>query len=48
MKEAYGITDMECLDFEISANNKFIFVAGREGVIKVYDYFMRGDVIANF
>lgn len=47
MKEAYGVTDMECLDFEISANNKFIIVAGREGVIKIYDYFMRGDVIAS-
>jgi len=38
---------MECLDFDISANNKYIFVAGREGVIKVYDYFMRGEVIAS-
>lgn len=47
IKEAYGVTDMECLDFEISDNNKFIFVAGREGVIKVFDYFMRGDIIAS-
>eukprot|EP00347_Sterkiella_histriomuscorum_P023802 403333335 len=47
MKESYGVTDMECLDFEISANNKYIFVAGREGLIKVYDYFMRGEVIAS-
>ena len=47
IKEAYGVTDMECLDFDISDNNKFIFVAGKEGVIKVFDYFMRGDVIAS-
>lgn len=47
IKEAYGVTDMECLDFEISANNKFIFVAGREGVIKVFDYFLRGEIIAS-
>lgn len=48
LKEVYGITDMECLDFEITSNNKYIIVAGREGVIKIYDYFMRGDAIASF
>lgn len=48
MKQAYGVTDLECLDFEISANNKFIFIAGREGIIKVYDYFLRGDAIASY
>lgn len=47
IKESYGVTDMECLDFEISSNNKFIFLAGKEGLIKVYDYFMRGEVIAS-
>ncbi len=41
------MTDLECLDFEISANNKYIFVAGSEGTLKVFDYFLRGDVIAS-
>ena len=45
IKDCYGITDMECLDFQISRNNRFILCAGKEGVIKVYDYFMRGEVI---
>jgi hypothetical protein len=45
IKDAYGVTDMECLDFEISSNNKYIFLAGKEGVIKVYDYFMRGEIL---
>jgi WD40 repeat protein len=47
IKDSYGVTDMECLDFQISANNKFIVCAGREGVLKVYDYFMRGEVLAS-
>jgi hypothetical protein len=38
---------MECLDFQISSNNRFIACAGKEGVVKVYDYFMRGEVIAS-
>ena len=41
-KEIYGITDLECLDFEISPNCKYIATCGKEGVVKVYDYFMRG------
>ena len=45
IKDSYGVTDMECLDFQISANNKFILCAGKEGVIKVFDYFMRGEVL---
>lgn len=38
---------MECLDFEVTANNKYIICAGKEGVIKVYDYFMRGEAVAS-
>lgn len=45
IKDIYGVTDMECLDFEISSNNKYIVVAGKEGVIKVFDYFMRGEIL---
>ena len=45
IKDSYGVTDMECLDFQISTNNRFIICAGREGVIKVFDYFMRGEVL---
>lgn len=44
-KEIYGVTDLECTDFEISPNNKFIACSGKEGVVKVYDYFMRGSAI---
>lgn len=47
VKDAYDVTDMECVDFQISANNKFIICAGKEGVIKVYDYFMRGAPLAS-
>ena len=47
IKDAYGVTDLECLDFTISDNNKFIICAGKEGVIKVYDYFMRGEMVAS-
>jgi len=48
VKDAYGVTDMECVDFQISANNRFIICAGKEGTIKVFDYFMRGDIIASY
>lgn len=44
-KDIYGITDLECLDFTISPNCKYIAVCGREGVVKVYDYFMRGAAV---
>lgn len=44
-KEIYGITDLECVDFTISPNNKFIACCGKEGVVKVYDYFMRGAAV---
>ena len=44
-KDIYGVTDLECQDFEISPNNKFIACCGREGVVKVYDYFMRGSAV---
>jgi len=47
VKDYYGITDLECVDFTISSNNKFIICAGKEGVIKVYDYFMRGYPLAS-
>jgi len=45
VKDIYGVTDMECLDFQISSNCKFIVCSGKEGTVKVFDYFMRGDVI---
>lgn len=38
---------MECIDFQITSNNRYIICSGKEGVIKVYDYFMRGEVIAS-
>jgi len=47
VKDSYDITDMECVDFQITTNNRFIICAGKEGVIKVYDYFMRGGPVAS-
>jgi WD40 repeat protein len=47
VKDYYGVTDLECVDFTVSSNNKFIVCAGKEGVIKVYDYFMRGYPLAS-
>jgi WD40 repeat protein len=44
-KEIYGVTDLECLDFAISPNCKYLAVCGKEGVIKVFDYFMRGAAV---
>ena len=44
-KEVPNLHDYECLDFEISWNNKYIATVGKEGLIKVYDYFMRGTKI---
>jgi WD40 repeat protein len=45
IKDSYGVTDLECVDFNISENNRFILCVGREGTVKIFDYFMRGDVI---
>jgi len=45
VRDQFGMTDKECTDFWIAPNGKFLFVAGKEGVINVYDYFMRGKVI---
>jgi len=45
IKDAYGVNDLECLDFEISANNQFILTVGKDGIVKIYDYFMRGEVV---
>lgn len=42
VKTQMGLTDMQSLDFLIAPNNQFIFCCGREGSVKVYDYFMRG------
>ncbi len=47
IKDSYGLTDMECLDFLITPNNKYIMACGKEGVVKIYDYFMRGDLVAS-
>lgn len=38
----HGLTEMNCVDFEISANNQVLVCVGQEGVVKVYDYLMRG------
>ena len=42
VRDQYGLADKECLDFTITSNNKWVIVAGSDGFIRVYDYFMRG------
>ena len=42
VREQFGVTDLEPTDFITSPNNKFIIFSGKDGHIKVYDYFMRG------
>ena len=46
VREQYGITDKESTDMLITSNGKFIAVAGKENMIRVYDYYLRGKVIA--
>jgi hypothetical protein len=46
VREQYGITDQECTDFVVPTNGKFIIAAGKEGFIRVYDYFLRGQLVA--
>ena len=41
-KDIPNIHDYECLDFCVSHNNKYIFTCGKDGQIRVWDYFMRG------
>ena len=47
VRDQYGITDKQCTDFAIAPNGKFILVAGKENLIRVYDYFLRGQIIAS-
>lgn len=47
IKDSYGVTDNECMNFQISANNRYILCTGKEGVVKVYDYLMRGKIVPN-
>jgi len=44
-KNIPGVHDHSCIDFEISPNNKYIATCGKDGLIKVFDYFMRGNNI---
>lgn len=44
-KEIPNLHDFECLDFEISPNSQYIISVGKEGIIKVFDYFMRGSKV---
>lgn len=46
VREQYGLTDQETVDFTVSQNNKFLICSGKDGQIKVYDYFMRGKLLA--
>jgi hypothetical protein len=46
VREQYGITDKESTDMRVTPNGKFIIVAGKENMIRVYDYFLRGKAIA--
>ena len=42
VREYFGLTDLECIDFMVAPNGKFIMAAGKEGLIRIYDYFLRG------
>lgn len=44
-KNIPGVHDHSCIDFEISPNNKYIATWGKDGLIKIFDYFMRGNKI---
>ena len=46
VREQYGITDKESTDMHISPNGKFIAVSGKENMLRIYDYFLRGKIIA--
>lgn len=41
-REIPNINNFECLDFKISPNNKYLITAGKDGLLKVYDYYFRG------
>lgn len=45
VRDQYGLADKECSDFFITPNNRFVIVAGKDGMIRVYDYFMRGKIL---
>ena len=42
-KNIPGVHDHACLDFEISPNNKYIATCGKDGLVKIFDYFIRGN-----
>ena len=46
VREQYGITDKESTDIQVTSNGKFLAVAGKENMIRIYDYFLRGKLIA--
>ena len=46
MREQFGITDKEATDMHVTPNGKFIAVAGKENMLRIYDYFLRGKIIA--
>ena len=46
VREQYGITDKESTDLQLTTNGKFIAVAGKENFIRIYDYFLRGKLVA--
>lgn len=46
--EIPGIHDLECTDFCISGNCAFIITSGKDGILKVFDYAMRGEMFPAF
>jgi len=46
--EVPGLNDMECTTFTISENNAFIISSGKDCIIKVFDYAMRGNLFPAF
>ncbi len=46
--EVPGLHDLECTDFCISDNNALVISCGKDGIIKAFDYAMRGDLFPAF
>jgi len=46
VREEAKISEKEVSDFMVTPNNKFVIVSGKDGQVRVFDYFMRGCNLA--
>jgi hypothetical protein len=48
VREESKLSEKDCIDFLVTPNNKYVIVSGKDGLIRVFDYFMRGcNVLPN-